>query len=111
MTNYLLTEIKSIETTTTGHAHKIIYTVDRPLVTGIQVQALHDIRVVFWLLPKLHAFTTYIEYNTLLQIFRSFDSVYSAADRFDQSGYKMYRSLADLLLKACEDLSHAAELN
>ena len=66
MTNYLLTEIKSIETTTTGHAHKIIYTVDRPLVTGIQVQALHDIRVVFWLLPKLHAFTTYIEYNTLL---------------------------------------------
>ena len=66
MTNYLLTEIKSIETTTTGHAHQIIYTVDRPLVTGIQVQALHDIRVVFWLLPKLHAFTTYIEYNTLL---------------------------------------------
>ena len=37
-------------------------------MTGIQVQALHDIRVVFWLLPKLHAFTTYIEYNTLLHL-------------------------------------------
>ena len=53
--------------------------------------------------PAAHYWAVYYESLDLLIQF--------IADRFDQPGYRMYRSLEDLLFKACKDLSHAAELN
>ena len=35
---------------------------------------------------------------------------YESLDLFDQPGYKMHRSLEDLLLKGCKDLPHAEAL-
>ena len=53
--------------------------------------------------PAAHYWAVYYESLYLL--------IQCIADRFDQPGYKMYRSLEDLLLKGCKDLPHAIELD